>query len=88
MRTKDPRVHRGGMQHAEPVHGHVAGGHPVLRTVLTGVLVILTAGIVLGWAVGMALTEAFDATAFREMIEREFSGPAAPPENVADSLRP
>lgn len=76
------------MQHAEPVHGYLDGGHHVLRTVLTGVLIILAAGILLGWAVGMALTEAFDASGLQELIAREFSGPAAPPETVADSLRP
>jgi hypothetical protein len=76
------------MQRAESVHGHLDGGQHVIRTVLTAVLVILSAGILLGWVVGMALTEAFDATGLQEMISREFSVPAAPPETVADNLRP
>lgn len=88
MRGRCARVHRGGMQHAEPMHGHLDGRQHVVRTVLTAVLVILSAGVLLGWLVGIALTEAFDATGLQELIAREFSGPAAPPETVADSLRP
>ena len=77
-------MHRGSMQRVE----HLDGGQHVLRTVLTAVLVILSTGLLLGWLVGVALTEAFDAAGLQEMIAREFSVPAPPAQTVVDILRP
>jgi hypothetical protein len=52
-----------------------------MRTVLTGILVILVLGVALGAGIGLLLTRAFDAAGVDDLA-RNFSGPPAVDESA------